>query len=88
MSRWINYDALMNRLDICVKTGMGSTIAFTFKHIVDDTPSIELITCRECIFADKDDKAEIYRCRDASFPWWNSGEYFCSHGLKKGDDDE
>jgi len=47
-----------------------------------------MITCRECIFADKDDKAEMYRCRRASFPWWNSGEYFCSHGLKKGDDDE
>ena len=41
MSRYIDADALIDRLDYCVKEGMGSTIAFTFKHMVEDAPSIE-----------------------------------------------
>ena len=39
--RVIDADALKDRLDYCVKEGMGSTIAFTFKHMVDDAPTIE-----------------------------------------------
>ena len=42
MSRWIDADALIDRLDYCVKEGIGSTIAFTFKHMVDDAPSINI----------------------------------------------
>ena len=39
--RLIDADALKDRLDYCVKEGMGSTIAFTFKHMADDAPTIE-----------------------------------------------
>lgn len=39
--RLIDADALIDRLDYCVKEGMGSTIAFTFKHMVEDAPTIE-----------------------------------------------
>ena len=42
MSRYIDADALIGRLDYCVKEGMGSTIAFTFKHMVEDAPSIDI----------------------------------------------
>lgn len=46
--RLIDADALVDRLDYCVKEGMGSTIAFTFKHMVEDAPSIDIVFCKEC----------------------------------------
>ena len=48
MSRYIDADALIDRLDYCVKEGMGSTIAFTFKHMVEEAPSIDIVRCKEC----------------------------------------
>lgn len=48
MSRYIDADALIDRLDYCVKEGMGSTIAYTFKHMADEAPSIEIVRCKEC----------------------------------------
>jgi hypothetical protein len=39
--RTIDADGLKARLDYCTTKGMGSTIAFTFKHIVDEQPTIE-----------------------------------------------
>lgn len=39
--RLIDADALIDGIDFCVEKGMGSTIAFTFKHIVDSSPTIE-----------------------------------------------
>ena len=40
MSRLIDADALKARLDFCTTKGMGGTIAFTFKHMVDEQPTI------------------------------------------------
>lgn len=42
MARYIDADAINARLDYCVKEGMGSTIAFTFKHIIDETPTADV----------------------------------------------
>ena len=41
MRRLIYADTLIDRLDYCVKEGMGSTIAFTFKHMVEDAPTVQ-----------------------------------------------
>ena len=38
MRRLIYADALIDRLEFCVKEGMGSTIAYTFMHMVDEAP--------------------------------------------------
>ena len=75
MSRYTDYDALMDRLGFCVKTGMGSTIAFTFKHIVDETPSIEIVRCGECENYDE----EFHNCviRDC-YVWDYKPNDFCS----------
>ena len=40
MRRLIYADALIDRLEFCVKEGMGSTIAYTFMHMVDEAPDI------------------------------------------------
>lgn len=85
MSRYTDYDALMDRLDFCVKTGMGSTIAFTFKHIVDETPSIDIVHCKECKHRDK------FGCHNpiwgdgwANYPPPNpSDDDFCSYGERR-----
>lgn len=51
--RLIDADALIDAIDFCVEKGMGSTIAFTFKHIVDSIPTIEAeqewIPCSESL---------------------------------------
>lgn len=39
--RAIDADAFKEYLDYCTKTGMGGTIAFTFKHMIDEQPTIE-----------------------------------------------
>ena len=41
--RLIDEDALKDGIDFCVEKGMGSTIAFTFKHIVDSATTIEAV---------------------------------------------
>lgn len=52
MRKLIYADALIDRLDFCVKEGMGSTIAFTFKHIVDDAPAVQT---KEVRYYDEDE---------------------------------
>lgn len=49
--RLIDADALKARLDYCTKKGMGSTIAWTFKHMVDEQPTVEpqWIPCSESL---------------------------------------
>lgn len=39
--RTIDADRLKETLEYCTTKGMGSTIAFTFKHIIDEQPTIE-----------------------------------------------
>ena len=39
--RAIDGDALKERIDYCVTKGMGGTIAFTFKHMIDEQPTME-----------------------------------------------
>ena len=41
MTRMIDADALIERLDYCVKEGLGETIAHTFRHMIHDAPTIE-----------------------------------------------
>lgn len=53
MRRLIDANKLIDRLDYCVKEGMGSTIAFTFKHMVEDAPTIQT---KEVKYYDEDEK--------------------------------
>lgn len=78
--RLIDADALIDAIDFCVVKGMGSTIAFTFKHIVDSIPTIEAeqrwIPCserlpdvgRDVIFCDAEWAEE--GCLRADGDWW------------------
>ena len=52
MRRLIDANALIDRLDFCVKKGMGSTIAFTFKHMVEEVPTIQT---KEVKYYDEDE---------------------------------
>ena len=85
MSRYIDADALIDRLDFCVKEGMGSKIAYTFKHMVGEAPSIDIVRCKECKYYGK-------------FPTWSVCTYwsgdpyeqasvneddFCSYGERE-----
>ena len=45
--RAIDADAFKAYLDYRTKTGMGRTIAFTFKHMIDEQPTIEP-RCETC----------------------------------------
>ena len=60
--RLIDADALKDRLDYCVKEGMGSTIAFTFKHMVDDAPTIEPKRGEWKLFYESKDGDNVYKC--------------------------
>lgn len=40
MRKLIYADALIDRLEFCIKEGMGSTITYTFMHMVDEAPGI------------------------------------------------
>lgn len=53
MRRLIDASALTDRLDFCVKEGMGSTIAYTFKHMVEDAPTIQT---KEVKYFDEDEQ--------------------------------
>ena len=84
MSRWIDADALKDRLDFCVKEGMGSTIAYTFKHMVDETPSIDIVRCKECrwwlknLTEDDEDEAYLHCPIEDGKP-----DDFCSYGERR-----
>ena len=39
--RPIDADALLKRINYKTESGLGKTIAFTFKHFIDDAPTIE-----------------------------------------------
>jgi len=77
MSRWIDVEWLKQRINIVFWAEIGK--------IIDSAPSIEIVHCRECIYADKDAKAEMYRCLQASFPYWHNADYFCSDGEREGE---
>lgn len=64
MSRWIDADALIDRLDYCVKEGMGSTIAFTFKHMVEDAPTIEPKRGEWIEHRDNNGKTILWQCSE------------------------
>ena len=81
MSRYIDADALIDRLDYCVKEGMGSTIAFTFKHMVKDAPSIDIVRCQDC-------KHWVYNfngcARNPCTEPWYATDY-CNYGEREGE---
>ena len=52
------------------------------KAWITDAPSIDIVRCGECIFADEDAKAEMYRCLRASFPYWHTADHSCSDGFR------
>ena len=62
--RLIDADALIDRLDYCVKEGMGSTIAFTFKHIIDDAPTIEPKRGRWIPHKQENGKTVLWKCSE------------------------
>lgn len=81
MSKYIDADALIDRLDFCVKEGMGSTIAFTFKHMVADAPTIDIVRCQDC-------KHWVYNFNGCSRnpctePWYALD--FCNYGEREGE---
>lgn len=41
--RLIDADALIKRLDYCVSQGLGSKIAFMFKDMVDEAPTVDAV---------------------------------------------
>ena len=79
MSRYIDADALIDRLDFCVKEGMGSKIAYTFKHIVDEAPSIDIVFCKECKYKDEIVNYCYENDRDVN------ADDFCSYGEREGE---
>lgn len=80
--RIIDADALIDRLDYCVKEGMGSTIAFTFKHMVEEAPSIDIVRCKECRHRNE-------RCGMGEHRWCEilnmstTPDDYCSYGERK-----
>ena len=43
--RLIDGDALIKRLDYCVSQGLGGNIAYMFKHMVDEAPTVDAFGC-------------------------------------------
>lgn len=41
--RLIDGDALIKRLDYCVSQGLGGNIAYMFKHMVDEAPTVDAV---------------------------------------------
>ena len=80
MSRYIDAEALIDRLDYCVKEGMGSTIAFTFKHIADEAPSIDIVRCKECKF-----NGVWCDIQDIQWSGYDKPVEWCSYGEREGE---
>lgn len=84
--RLIDADALIDRLDYCVKEGMGSTIAFTFKHMVEDTPTIDaesVVRCKDCKYMSKGE--EYLWCDHKQGMDLVDANDFCSYGEREGE---
>lgn len=78
MSRWIDAEWVLAELKVVADRPIQSQL-----YIIRQAPSIEIVRCKECIFAEIDDEAEMYLCRNCSIHWWNNGEHFCSYGERK-----
>ena len=94
MARYIDADALHARLDYCVKEGMGSTIAFSFRHIIDETPTADV---RENVHGNwvgiDDEPCETFECDKCGFVLddWIQGALYnfcpnCGCSMKEGKD--
>ena len=90
--RLIDADALIDRLDYCVKEGLGSTIAFTFKHMVEDAPTIDAVSvvrcaeCKNCKRKRTTFKGEpiiFYRCKEHNRDV--ESDDYCSWGEREGE---
>ena len=84
MSRWIDAEHAEFRLQ-CRGTYHGVIAFDTVKAVLNNAPSIDIVRCRECIFGEADTEAEMYRCRNVSFPMWNKADDFCSYGEREGE---
>ena len=46
---------------------------------------VEVVRCKDCVFAEVDAEAEMCRCRNHSFPCWTKTDDFCSYGEREGE---
>lgn len=69
--RLIDADMLLNSFKGAKKLGVDA-----IKYYVDNTPTIDLVRCGECEYAD-----EYNHCKYSA--WWNGNADFCSHGIRR-----
>ena len=79
--RAIAADALIKRLAYCVRQGMGATIAYTFMHIIDEQPSIDIEPKRGEWLRTFDGNEWFWYCSKCKAQWyeedlWMGGNEF------------
>lgn len=80
--RLIDGDALIKRLDYCVSQGLGGNIAYMFKDMVDEAPTVDavpVIRCKDCKYRDE----QSANCTRFRKDWYVQGNSFCSWAERK-----
>lgn len=79
MSRWIEADAFIKSV---VKSGLGAEFINNVTALVIDTPSIDLVYCRECKFWSENTQfCHMFSTRFTAMRMLPND--FCSLGVKK-----
>ena len=97
MGRLIDADAMLEYLNLMYdeqhswrddyNVGVLGAINY-IKHKAPTIDAVSVVRCKDCVFGELDNRAEMYRCRLVSFPHWNKGEHFCSYGERKTDHEQ
>ena len=79
MSRWIDADALIEKINTAFWSEIGK--------VIDDLPSIDIVRCKECKKANTKDCSHSYW--DDDWGEWRVGykgdEWFCADGERRTD---
>lgn len=68
MSRYVDAEWLKGQINITFWAEIGK--------IIDNAPSIDIVRCKECVYADK-----YYHCNYMTT--WNKADDYCSYGERE-----
>ena len=87
MSRWIDADALKEKIDSMWNGRPISFLGAKILVLINDAPSIDIVRCKECKWANTEDCSHSYWDEDWRewYVSYNGDDWFCADGEREGE---
>ena len=76
MRRYVDADAL--------KANINTSFWSEIEKIIDSTPSIDIVRCKDCKHCHYEQEDDIYHCHKLFHRFYDT-EHYCSYGVKETD---